>query len=75
LIGESAPWRDSGDIISYFYETLDGAWVDRVPSVFFQSKPSQIQDCLRKLAQKQFLLIDSLPFPMPFTPKFRNHKK
>ena len=70
LIAEAAPWTYFGPV-SYFYNTLSGAWVSRGLHAFFEEIPIDQQACLEALAHDGFLLIDSLPFAMPFTTRHR----
>lgn len=74
LIGEAHPWTDSGEV-SYFYNKFNGSWSHRIWKTFYDDKiPKDAGVALRKLAEKQFLLIDSLPFAMPYTSTIRRNK-
>jgi hypothetical protein len=66
LFSEAPPWTEVGKEISYFYKTMDGAWVGRVIKAFFRKHPRNINVTLDLLGQKQFLLIQSLPFAMNY---------
>jgi hypothetical protein len=66
LIAEAAPWTDAGKMPSYFYETLGGTWVGRVLQAF---DILEREDALAKLAQCGFLLVDTLPFALPYRGK------
>ena len=63
LIAEAAPWTAEGEV-RYFYNTFDGNWVKRIWYAFYDIPfPDDMEYGLDCLAKKQFLLIDSLPFP------------
>jgi hypothetical protein len=66
LIAEAAPWTDAGKRPSYFYETLGGSWVSRVLQAF---DIFEREDALAKLAHRGFLLVDTLPFALPYPGK------
>lgn len=69
LIGEAPPWTESGPV-RYFYNTCDGAWVNRIWKTFFDCrKPDNVEEALSNLADRGFLLIDSLPFAENFSGK------
>jgi hypothetical protein len=63
LIAEAAPWTDAGKRPSYFYETLGGSWVSRFLQAF---EMFEREDALAKLAQRGFLVVDTLPFALPY---------
>jgi len=71
LFAEAPPWSDPGLPVSYFYESLSGAWVKRVLKACLQELPTVKEDVLRRLADKGFPLIDSLPFAMRYTTAHR----
>ena len=83
LIGEAAPWTQE-DGIRYFYKTFDSGkdkrgndkpvnWIRGVWNAFYDdSPPEDVDSSLNMLANKQFLLVDSLPFAMQYTAKIRN---
>jgi hypothetical protein len=58
LIAEAAPWTDAGNRPSYSHAILGGSWVGRVLQAFDVSERG---DALAKLAQRGFLLADTLP--------------
>jgi hypothetical protein len=73
LIGEAPPWSKNSPI-NYFYTTLKGPWCNRIWKAFFnEARPDGVNKALRLLAEKQFLLIDSLPFSMKYTTKHRKN--
>lgn len=72
LIAEAPPWSEK-DPINYFYTTLKGPWCNRIWNAFFnEAIPDDVNRALTLLAEKQFLLIDSLPFSMEYK---TNHRK
>jgi hypothetical protein len=72
LIAEAAPWSENGPI-NYFYNTFKGPWCNRIWKAFFdETAPNDVNKALKRLAEKQFLLIDSLPFSMKYTSYYRN---
>ena len=74
LIAEAAPWTDPGNHPRYFYETLDGAWVMRILRAFCVDARER-EDALRELANRGFLLVDTLPFALPYTTQMRRRPK
>ena len=71
LIAEAPPWSEK-DPINYFYTTLNGPWCTRIWKAFFdEARPDDVNKALTLLAEKQFLLIDSLPFSMKYTTNCR----
>lgn len=75
LIAEAAPWTESGPP-SYFYEALKGAWVSRILSTFFgEDRPGTDEEAWSELADRGFLLVDSLPFALRYTTRFRQGNK
>lgn len=67
LIGEAPPWTEVG-VVRYFYHNCDGAWVNRVWKAFFDvPKPADPEEALVQLANKGFLLVDSLPFAVSYS--------
>lgn len=80
LIAEAPPWSESG-VVRYFYGTfVEGnngkpiSWIRDLWTVFYPRDDTEKYDtekCLNKLAQKQFLLIDSLPFAMKYNSNIR----
>lgn len=64
LIGEAPPWSEN-DEVSYFYNNLKGQWCGRICSAFNLS--GDINQKLEVLAERNFILIDSLPFALPYS--------
>lgn len=74
LIAEAPPWSENNPI-SYFYSTFTGPLRNRIWKAFFdEAAPNDVNEALTRLAEKQFLLIDSLPFPMKYNPNHRNNQ-
>jgi hypothetical protein len=72
LIAEAPPWSEN-DPINYFYNTFKGPWCNRIWKAFFdEAAPNDVNKALKHLAEKQFLLIDSLPFSMKYSSYYRN---
>jgi hypothetical protein len=66
LIAEAAPWTTTG-IPRYFYESLKGAWVSRILKTFFgELRPDTDEEAWMQLANKGFLLVDTLPFALQY---------
>lgn len=77
LIGEAAPWPKDGAEVSYFYKKPEGRLLHQVLKAFFQDGPEPIpkkDERFKKLAERGFILIDSLPFAMPYTTRLRISK-
>ena len=73
LIAEAPPWSE-GESVRYFYLTFnkDAGWITGVWNVFYENDPPKTAcEYLNQLAKKGFLLIDSLPFAMPYTTPMR----
>ncbi len=78
LVGEAPPWSSHGKVI-YFYTTFDNSnggrpitWIRGLWKSLIDEPPvSNVDENLKKLAKRKFLLIDSLPFAMPYTTKIR----
>jgi hypothetical protein len=84
LVAEAAPWTETGIPPRYFYESLEGQWVGRILRTFFSAsecrpEPNETRSefterVLLKLADKGFLLIDTLPFALRYTTQVRMGK-
>lgn len=73
LFAEAPPWTESGSI-RYFYNTFNSSWHSRIWRTFFDYPiPYDKEDGLCKLAEKRFLLVDSIPFAMKYTSQIRNN--
>jgi len=73
LIGEAAPWSEN-DPISYFYSSFTGPLRHSVWKAFFnEAPPNDVDEALTCLAEKGFLLLDSLPFPMKYSSNCRGN--
>ena len=73
LIAEAAPWSENGTV-NYFYNTFNGSWCSRIWKAFYDDPPpNDVDRALILLAEKQFLLIDSLPFAMKYNTNQRNN--
>jgi hypothetical protein len=70
LIAEAAPWTESG-CPQYFYNNPSGPWVGRILRAFNLNRPAGNEATLLELARSGFLLIDTLPFAMPYRSKMR----
>ena len=71
LIAEAAPWTDPLKPPSYFYENLAGNWCKRITRVFgIENNNHEV--ALNELANRGFVLVDSLPFAAPYTSQLRN---
>ena len=66
LIAEAAPWTEPGRHPRYFYERLDGFGC--ILSVF-DAPTYDVEAALSFLADRGFLLVDTLPFAMPYSEK------
>lgn len=73
LIAEAPPWTASG-IPRYFYNSLESNYHMRIWSTFFPLKkvPSDNEQAYNMLIDKNFLLIDSLPYAMNYKGKRKN---
>lgn len=73
LIAEAAPWSDRGTP-RYFYNQIESCYHQRIWRAFFPgtSIPSDNETAFNMLADKNFLLIDTIPFAMSYSGK-RNH--
>jgi hypothetical protein len=80
LIGEAAPWPRN-DTVKYFYATFDKGengkpitWIRGIWKAFFgdESPSDNVDRSLLGLAEKNFLLVDSLPFAMDYSLIDRN---
>lgn len=73
LIGEAAPWSESG-APRFFYNQIESSYHQRIWRAFFPytSIPTDNDKAFNMLADKKFLLIDTLPFSMSYKGK-RNH--
>ncbi len=76
LIAEAPPWTPENDDIKYFYSTTPSPWRTRVWNTFCDTRrPDDSEEALQTLAEKKFLLIDTLPFSAKYTsPRRRNRK-
>ena len=74
LIAEAPPWTPENDHIKYFYSIMKNE-VHRKNSTLFKALNSAFNLCpnnpLRDLSKKGFLLVDSLPFAVKYTPYIR----
>lgn len=70
LIAEAAPWTATG-IPRYFYGSLKGPWVARILKTFFEKRPNTDEEAWAMLANRGFLLVDTLPFALNYT-RIRN---
>ena len=66
LIAEAAPWTEPGRHPRYFYERLDG--LGCILSAF-DAPTHDAEAALSFLADRGFLLVDTLPFAMPYSEK------
>lgn len=73
LIAESAPWSEIGRP-RYFYNRIESSYHKRIWATFFPNIeiPHDQEKAFRMLADKNFLLVDSIPFSMNYKGK-RNH--
>jgi len=73
LIAEAAPWSDSGKP-RYFYNQIESNYHQRIWRAFFPytSIPTDNEKAFEMLADKNFLLIDTIPFSISYSGK-RNH--
>jgi hypothetical protein len=73
LIAEAAPWSDSGEI-HFFYNQIESSYHQRIWRAFFPFAPipSENDTAFNMLADKNFLLIDTIPFSMSYS-GLRNH--
>lgn len=73
LIAEAAPWSDSGKP-RYFYNQIESSYHQRIWRAFFPFTPvpTNNETAFNMLADKKFLLIDTIPFSMSYS-GMRNH--
>ena len=73
LIAEAAPWSDSGTP-RFFYNQIESSYHQRIWRAFFPDTPipKDNETAFNMLADKNFLLIDTIPFSMSYSRK-RNH--
>lgn len=73
LIAESAPWSESGTP-RFFYNQIESSYHQRIWRAFFPNTPipQDNETAFKMLADKNFLLIDTIPFSMSYSGK-RNH--
>jgi hypothetical protein len=73
LIAEAAPWSDSGTP-RFFYNQIESSYHQRIWRAFFPYTPipSDNETAFKMLADKNFLLIDTIPFSMSYS-GMRNH--
>jgi hypothetical protein len=73
LIAEAAPWSESG-IPRYFYNKIESSYHKKIWRAFFPytSIPLDDEKAFKMLANKSFLLIDTIPFSMNYTGKRDN---
>lgn len=76
LVAEAAPWTEPDDTPSYFYDSLRGRWCNRILTAFNLTPPegeNEIENRLSVLAEKGFVLVDSLPFAASYTTHLRQN--
>lgn len=75
LIAEAAPWSDSG-LPRFFYNQIESSYHRRIWRAFFPNTPIPIKGdtAFNMLADKNFLLIDTIPFSMSYS-GVRNHSE
>jgi len=73
LIAEAAPWSESGTP-RFFYNKIESTYHQRIWRAFFPYTPipEDNETAYKMLADKNFLLIDTIPFSMSYT-GVRNH--
>src|SRR6056297_412605 len=71
LIGEAPPWTFCSSV-SYFYEQPTGPLISTVRKAFKDEMPKNRAETYDILARNGFLLVDSLPYSMPYTSRQRN---
>lgn len=73
LIAEAAPWSESG-IPRFFYNQIESSYHQRIWRAFFpnSSVPADKEKSFLMLADKNFLLIDTIPFSISYS-GVRNH--
>jgi hypothetical protein len=72
LFGEAPPWTEKGEP-RYFYSNIDSKLHKSFWKAFFSvSIPPNITEAYQKLAEKQFLLLDSLPFALKYNSRMRS---
>lgn len=68
LIGEAAPWSDYGKHVTYFYNgDFNGLGDAILPG--FSIYTLDAESVYQQLANKQFILMDSMPFSFSYTSK------
>jgi hypothetical protein len=67
LIAEAAPWSDGG-VPRYFYNKMESSYHKKIWRAFFPYNeiPADDETAFGMLADKSFLLIDTLPFSMSY---------
>lgn len=73
LIAEAAPWSDTG-VPRFFYNRIESSYHQRIWRAFFPYSPipSDNDTAFNMLAEKNFMLIDTIPFSMSYS-GMRNH--
>ena len=75
LIAEAPPWATENDAIKYFYNTAPSHWRNLVRNTFCIPRLPSEEVVLQRLADKQFLLIDTLPFSVKYTSTRRCNRR
>jgi hypothetical protein len=71
LFGEAPPWTETG-IPQYFYSSIKGNLHKTFWRTFFTSQvPSDMSFAYQELANRQFLLLDSIPYALKYSSKIR----
>lgn len=74
LIAEAAPWSESG-IPRYFYNKIESNYHLRIWRTFFPctNVPTDVEKSYNMLIDKNFMLVDTVPYSMKYLPKDRRH--
>lgn len=68
MFGEAAPRTLEGEV-NYFYNNCSGSWCQAIIESFIPCAeiPGSVEGKLDALAQKQFLLVDTIPFSVNYS--------
>jgi hypothetical protein len=71
LLGEAPPWSENGEPV-YFYSKIESKLHKDVWKAFFDTSiPAEMELAYQKLADKGFLLIDTIPYAMEYSSRLR----
>ena len=72
IIGEAPPWVKGRSNANYFYSGLEGSWCTSILSAFDICRGRRAPEALLdEFAKNGALVVDTLPFAMPYTSQMR----